>query len=131
METLLRAFRSYDIEIPKHNIDNGRMHRWGHNNRYWGRRFDGGYVFGDFVSGLSTYVFDRNKRACGREELRALRISMAKARKEAEIEQARIYEEAAARASAIWNGAKPLAKHAYLEKNTFLPTVYANTRATL
>jgi putative DNA primase/helicase len=116
MTKLLQALRQFDLEEPKGNVDSGRMHRWGRNNRCWVRRFAGGYVFGDFVSGISTHVFDRDERDCGREELRALRIYMAKARKEAEIEQAKIYEEASARAAAIWNGAKSLAEHAYLAK---------------
>ncbi|MDR0581072.1 MAG: hypothetical protein LBG04_03105 [Holosporaceae bacterium] len=128
MTKLLQALRQFDLEEPKGNIDSGRMHRWGRNNRCWARRFAGGYVFGDFVSGLSTHVFDREEQDCGREELRALRISMAKARKEAEIEQARIYEESSARASAIWNGAKPSTEHAYLSRKRVFPMGYANTK---
>jgi putative DNA primase/helicase len=114
METLLRAFRSYDIEIPKHNIDNGRMHRWGRNNRYWVRRFDGGYVFGDFVIDLSTHVFDKNEREYSKAELRLLRANMEKARKEAEIEQDKIHETASVKANGIWSNAKSLISHGYL-----------------
>jgi putative DNA primase/helicase len=113
---LLQTLRQFDLEEPKGNVDSGRMQRWGRNNRCWARRFAGGYVFGDFVSGLSTYIFDHEERDYDKEELRALRISMAKARKEAEIEQARIHEEASARAVAIWNNAKPLAEHDYLAR---------------
>jgi putative DNA primase/helicase len=116
METLLRAFRSYYIEIPKQNIDSGRIHRWGRNNRYWGRRFDGGYVFGDFVIDLSTYVFDKNEREYSKAELRMLRANMEKARKEAELEQAKMHEEASRRANTIWNNANPLISHGYLAK---------------
>jgi hypothetical protein len=108
METLLRAFRSYDIEAPKDNINNGRMHRWGRNNRYWGRRFDGGYVFGDFVIDLSTHVFDKNEREYSKAELRILKANMEKAWKEAEIEQDKIHEAASVKANGIWGNAKSL-----------------------
>jgi putative DNA primase/helicase len=116
METLLKALRTYDIEPPKGNIDSGNMHRWGHNNRYWARRFDGGYVFGDFVIGLSMYAFNRSEREYSKAELRILRANMEKARKEAEIEQEKMYEETALKANRMWNNATPLISHSYLAK---------------
>jgi putative DNA primase/helicase len=114
MEALLRALRTYDIEAPKGHIDNGRMHRWGHNNRYWVRRFDGGYVFGDLVIDLSTHVFDKKEHEYSKSELRALRANMGKARKEAEVEQEKIYEAASVKANGIWSNAKSLISHGYL-----------------
>jgi putative DNA primase/helicase len=105
---LLEALRQYNLEEPKRNVDDGRMHRWGHNNRCWGRRFEGGYVFGDFSSGLNTQVFDRNECEYSKAELRTMRASMEKARKESETEQAKIHEEGAAKAVAIWESAQPV-----------------------
>ncbi len=90
------------------------MRRWGHNNRFWARRFNGGYVFGDFVENLSLYVFDEDDYT--KTELRALRASMEKFRKEAEEEQRKINEEASVKAIKIWNQAMPLSDCLYLSK---------------
>jgi putative DNA primase/helicase len=114
MMKLLQAFREHDIGAPKCNIDSGRMHRWGCNNRWWARRFDGGYVFGDFVTGLSTYVFDKDNLS--KEEFRAMKTAIEKAKKEAETEQQKISEKASTKAVEIWNNAKLLVTHDYLTK---------------
>jgi putative DNA primase/helicase len=116
MSRLLQALREHGIEAPKGHIESGCMHRWGHNNRYWARRFNGGHVFGDFVEDLSTHVFDKDDHDYSKSELRALRASMEKARKEAEEEQRRINEEASVRARGIWNQALPLISHSYLSE---------------
>ena len=43
------------------------------NNRFWIKRFEGGYVLGDFVSGLSTHAFDKAENKYTKAELRKVR----------------------------------------------------------
>ena len=76
--------------------------RWGKNNRFWIKHFEGGYVFGDFVSGLNSYVFDKNESEYGKSELKKIKKKMKKAREDAFIEQNKIHENAAINAKNIW-----------------------------
>ena len=116
MLKLLEALRKADIPAP--NKDTGTFHmvRWGKNNRYWLRKFEGGYVFGDFVSGLSSCVFDKDESEYGKSELKKVKEKMKKAREEAFIEQNQIHENAAIKAKNIWEKAGDAIEHPYLLK---------------
>ena len=70
MLKLIEALRNADIPAPNRDTETFHMVRWGKNNRYWLRKFEGGYVFGDFVSGLSTYVFDKAENEYTKAELK-------------------------------------------------------------
>ena len=106
--------------MPPRNIDSGRIIRWGKNNRFWIKRFEGGYVFGDFVSGLNTHAFDRAENEYTKAELKKVRERMKKAQQEAEIEQKNIQEHASLRAENIWNNACEVAEHPYLLRKKVL-----------
>ena len=116
MLRLTEALRNADIPAPNKDTETFRMVRWGKNNRYWLRKFDGGYVFGDFVSGLSTYVFDKAENEYTKAELKKMRERMKKAREEALIDQNKIHENAAVTAKNIWEKAHDATEHPYLVK---------------
>jgi putative DNA primase/helicase len=111
MEKLLEALSNFNIEPPKCSIGSNHIHRWGRNNRYWAKRFDGGYVFGDFVNDLSAHVFDNDN-----VDYKQVKNIPEKAKSEAAIEQTKIHEEASVRANAIWMNSKLLTSHGYLSK---------------
>lgn len=114
MCNILKTLENYNFDTPPQNIDSKRIVRWGKNNRFWVKRFEGGYVFGDFVSGLSTHVFDQNEYT--KPELKKMQERMKKAQKEAEIEQQNVHKHASLRAESIWNEAKEVLEHPYLSK---------------
>lgn len=70
MNKLLEALRNAGIPEPRENIDTFKMVRWGRKKRYWLRKFDGGYVFGDFVTGLSSHIFDKEYTGVKPREVR-------------------------------------------------------------
>ena len=90
--------------------------RWGKNTRFWIKHFEGGYVFGDFVSGLNSYVFDKNESEYGKSELKKIKKKMKKAREDAFIEQNKIHENAAINAKNIWEKVHEVIGHPYLVK---------------
>ena len=94
MCNILKTLKNYDFDTPPQNISSGRIVRWGKNNRFWIKRFEGGYVFGDFVSGLSTHAFDKAENEYTKAELRKVRERLKKAQQEAEIEQKNVQEHA-------------------------------------
>lgn len=112
MSVLYEALRKADIPMTSKNIETYRMVRWGHNNRYWLKKFDGGYVFGDFSRSLSECVFEKAYKG---QSLIAAQDRMRQARREAEIEQTKAHEKASVRANEIWSNAKILSSHRYLE----------------
>lgn len=116
MLKLIEALRNADIPAPNKDTETFYMVRWGKNNRYWLRKFEGGYVFGDFVSGLNYYVFDQDESEYGKSELKKIKEKMKKAREEAFIEQSKIHENAAITAKSIWEKAHKATEHPYSEK---------------
>ena len=80
MLKLIEALRNADIPVPNKDTETFHMVRWGKNNRYWLRKFEGGYVFGDFVSGLSSCVFDKDESEYGESEFKKVKERMQKAR---------------------------------------------------
>jgi putative DNA primase/helicase len=60
MNKLTEALTNANIPVPSKDTETFKIVRWGRNNRYWLKKFDGGYVFGDFVTGLNDHVFERN-----------------------------------------------------------------------
>jgi hypothetical protein len=94
----------------KPNIYFYPLYRNGKNKK---KKFDGGYVFGDFVTGLSDHVFDKIYKGRKLVERQAY---MQQAKKEADIEQSRVQEKASATAAGIWKTATPLVSHEYLSR---------------
>ena len=120
MQKLIEVLRNADIPAPNRDTETFRMIRWGKNNRYWLRKFEGGYVFGDFVSGLSTYMFDKAEDEYTKAELKKMRERMKKAQQEAENELLQVHEHAAQKAESIWNEASETTEHPYLSKKKVL-----------
>ena len=120
MCNILKILKNYDFDMPPQNISSGRIVRWGKNNRFWIKRFEGGYVFGDFVSSLSTHVFDKAESEYTKAELKKVRERMKKAQQEAEIEQKSIQGRVSSKAENIWNNACDAADHRYLSKKKIL-----------
>ena len=120
MCNILKTLKNYDFDIPPQNISSGRIVRWGKNNRFWIKRFEGGYVFGDFVSGLSTHAFDKAENEYTKAELKRVRERMKKAQQEAEIEQRNVQEDTSSRAENLWNNASETSDHPYLSKKKIL-----------
>ena len=114
MFKIIKALENAQIPAPNKNTETFSIVRWGKNNRYWLKKFEGGYVFGDFVSGVNSHVFDKNEDEYSKSELQKIRKSMQKAREEGEREQEKIRENAASTAKSIWEKAKNTVKHAYL-----------------
>ena len=108
MNILYEALRKEGIPPPLKNTETYRIVRWGHNNRYWLKKFDGGYVLGDFVDGLSKHVFEKAYKG---QMLTEAQSRMQQARKEAEIDQAKAHEKASVKAMEIWNRATPMLNH--------------------
>ena len=59
MFKLIEALNHANIPMPSKDTESFKIVRWGRNNRYWLKKFEGGYVFGDFVAGISEHVFEQ------------------------------------------------------------------------
>ena len=105
MNKLFEALRNAGIPVPNKDTETFKIVRWGRNNRYWLRKFEGGYVFGDFVSGINSYVFDKEYRGT---KLQEIREKMHKALENIERESKKIHEATAKKAQNIWNSSRPI-----------------------
>lgn len=92
MDKLFAPLKKADIPAPNRDIESFRIVRWGKNKRYWLRKFDDGYIFGDFVNGISSHVFNRDYRG---KQLEQAVNKMRQIRQEAEIELQQVHEHAA------------------------------------
>ena len=117
MRNLWEALLLNDIPTPNKNTETYKIIRWGKNNRYWLRKFQGGYIFGDFVRGLSAHVFDKTYKG---KQLETVLKKMIQARKDAENKLSQVYENAAKKAENIWNATSEASDHAYLLKKKVL-----------
>ena len=117
MCSILKALKSAGIPAPNKNTESFEIVRWGKNNRYWLRKFNGGYIFGDFVKGISNHVFDQDYK--GERKTRAVH-AMELARQSAEIALNKIHQHAAHKAYTIWHDATYVKNHPYLEKKRVL-----------
>lgn len=120
MKKLLESLANAQIPAPHQNTETFHMVRWGKNNRYWLKKFDEDYVYGDFVTGLNTYVFNRDENEYSVKELQQLKERAAKARQDAIAEQAKAHEEISIQANSIWNAARHVKEHPYLSKKKVL-----------
>ena len=102
MNDLHEALTNAGIPMPSKDTETFKIVRWGHHNRYWLKKFDGGYVFGDFVNGLSSYVFEHEYNGEKLKEMQEKRLE-ASLKLEEELEKS--YEQCAKIAQRIWNEA--------------------------
>ena len=117
MNRLQAALEKVEIPVPNKDTETFKIVRWGKNNRYWLRKFQGGYIFGDFVRGLSEHVFDKDYKG---EQFENILNNLQKTRQEAENELLQINEHASLRAKYIWNEATETSEHPYLSKKKVL-----------
>jgi putative DNA primase/helicase len=109
MNILYSALQEQGIPFPREEVTENKFVRWGKNAKYWARKFEGGYVFGDFSLGKKWEVFERNYdyEKCKKEIYEIQK----KANEEKKIEQTK----AAIAARQEWNNAKNCETHSYLE----------------
>ena len=113
MFKLIEALKNADIPVPNKDTETFKIVRWGKNNRYWLRKFDGGYIFGDFVTGLNTHIFERNFKG---EKLREAQERMKKTVELVERKSTKMYDLSADKAKLIWNNARLVVQNSYLER---------------
>ena len=117
MNKLLQALKNADIPAPNKDTETFRIVRWGKNNRYWLRKFDEGYIFGDFVNGISSHVFNSDYKG---KRLEKAVNEMIRVRKEAEEEMRQVHEHAVQKAENLWNSIRETSEHPYLSKKKVL-----------
>ena len=116
------AIRSTGLEPPD-IIEPGKLHRFPgigkrkSNTAGWCKLFDDGLggCFGDFSSGFSQTWQAKQKKTLSRSERAAFRRHVSEARARAEKERKARQDDAAKRASSIWNSVTPApGDHPYL-----------------
>ncbi len=105
MDKLLEELKNVGIPMPTKDTETFKIVRWGRNNRYWLRKFDGGYVFGDFVENINSYVFSKEYKGA---KLQEVQKKMHKTLETVERESKKIHEAAARKALDIWNLSRPI-----------------------
>ena len=112
MSNIYEELKRADIPMPAKSTETFQMIRWGRNNRYWLRKFEGGYVFGDFVTGLQSHCFDKDFRG---RYLESARQKMFEAMQLVEDRTRKIHDASATRALILWSNAKPVGQNRYLK----------------
>ena len=113
MISLIEALKNADIPVPSKDTETFRIVRWGRNNRYWLKKFEGGYVFGDFVTGLNDHIFEQKFKGSHSKKAQE---KLQKALQEVESRSAKIYDASATKANFIFTTATPIIKNDYLER---------------
>ena len=114
MNKLAEALTNANIPVPFKDTQTFKIVRWGRNNRYWLKKFDGGYVFGDFVTGLNDHVFERNFKG---EKLKNAQKRLIKAYEKVDASMLTVNEHAVTVAQNIVTSSRRSAtKNAYLDK---------------
>ena len=99
MNTLRGALANAGIPEPSKDTETFKMIRWGRNNRYWLKKFDGGYVFGDFVKGFNSHVFEGEY--CGKR-LKSAQNRLSEAMKSVQSSIDTVNKLAADKAATVW-----------------------------
>ncbi len=117
MNKLAEALTNANIPVPSKDTETFKIIRWGRNNRYWLKKFDGGYVFGDFVTGLNDHVFERNFKG---EKLKIALNKMQKAVEIADSMSKDVFLQKSSKALRIWTSSYVFQHHPYLEQKKVL-----------
>ena len=117
MDKLIMALVKANIPIPNKGTETCGIVRWGKNNRYWLRKFQGGYIFGDFVTGLSDHVFDHEYKG---QRLKQVLTIMEKTRQATDQELMQIHKRTAQKAQSIFDTAHTVSSHPYLSTKKVL-----------
>lgn len=118
---LEQALSQHSITYPNKPVLADRFTRWGENARYYAKRFDNGFIFGDWSKDINEVCFDNKGSKLTPEEIRQRKLR-AEAEKALAIEEReREQREAAIKASNIWQNAKPASnEHPYLKRKQAL-----------
>lgn len=113
------ALAYYGIPYSPKQLVNGKFIRWGKNDRYWARKIENGYLFGDYVAGLSTCWFPDARERLPYDEYLARKRKVIEQQIEQEKQQQAWWEAVALKAQTIWQESEPASTtHPYLlEKN--------------
>jgi putative DNA primase/helicase len=120
---LAEGLSRYGIPFPKRYRKSGKFMRWGErrgSTKYWAIPVGDGYIYGDFSTGLSSYIFPdksltKRENQKRRKAIEELRENLGKKMRQ---EEAR----AAKRAWEIWEYAKAAPhEHPYLKKKQIKP----------
>ncbi|MDR1494916.1 MAG: hypothetical protein LBI29_02665 [Rickettsiales bacterium] len=79
MDLFYRKLGEFSVEPPSKIPVGDRFIRWGHNSRYWARAVGNGFIFGDFVAGLSENSFGEK---LSKEDIREYRLIQEAVRRE-------------------------------------------------
>ena len=112
MLKLVEALKNAGIPMPSKGTEDFKIIRWGKNNRYWLKKFIGGYVFGDFVNGINAHVFEQSFKG---EKLKKIHEELKKTMELVEYKSSKIYELSSDKAKLILNNARRISKNRYLD----------------
>jgi putative DNA primase/helicase len=99
--------------MPSKDTESFKIVRWGRNNRYWLEKFEGGYVFGDFVAGISEHVFEQKFKG---HQLEKVQEKLDETLRKVESKSTKIFEASSTKAYFLWTHARHVAKNGYLER---------------
>ena len=118
---LYTGLAQYHIEQPQRPKQSGGFMRWGKDNRYWAKDIGEGFIFGDYVSGISESIFPQRPTALTPEEIRKRRALIEKERQQAKEEQIRLWKDKATEALNIWQHLPAFSgQHSYLNRKQVL-----------
>lgn len=103
MDLLNKGLGQFGIPSPDKHAGHDKMVRWGNSARYWAKAVNDGFVFGDWVEGISESIFSEVDKQYSKEEWAKRKVEIDKARKEAELEHLRLYEETSIKAVNLWD----------------------------
>ena len=89
--------------------------RWGKNNAYWLKEFDGGAIFGDLTTRESHRWFEENNKPLNAREMAERTAKLAQLRKQEKAEEERAYLEIADQCALRWDALPEAGKSAYLK----------------
>lgn len=121
MSLLYEGLVQYHIEQPQHPKQSGGFMRWGKDNRYWSKDIGEGFIFGDYIQGVSDSIFPKQSTALTHEEIRKRRALIEKERKQAKEEQIKLWRVKAEEALKIWQFLPVFSgQHPYLSRKQVL-----------
>lgn len=121
MSLLYKGLAQYHIEQPQHPKQSGGFMRWGKDNRYWAKDIGEGFIFGDYVQGISESIFAQRSTALTPKEIRKRRALIEKERQQAKEEQIKLWKVKAEETLKIWQSLPVFSgQHPYLNRKQVL-----------
>lgn len=121
MSLLYKGLAQYNIEQPRQIKHSGGFMRWGDNSRYWAKDIGEGFIYGDYVEGISESIFTRQPSALTPKEIRKRRALIEKERQQAKEEQIKLWKVKAEETLKIWQSLPVFSgQHPYLNRKQVL-----------